>query len=258
MKINKKILQTLKGVGYIGVIALWVVLIAASQNKQQDFVCKELVVNIDHHTGLFFIQEDEVFEILNHETSNGILNEKIRTLPLNTMERRLNANPFIKNAQIFAQPNGRLVVDIKQRKPLIRVINKNNVSYYLDMNGNPMPISYNFTPRVPVVNGFIYQNQYKHERDSLIQLEIYELGQFIHESDFWSAFIQQIYVNENREFELIPRLGNQYIIFGNIESMEEKFTKLYIFYREGLKTGSWDKYKSINLKYKNQIICSKI
>jgi cell division protein FtsQ len=40
--------------------------------------------------------------------------------------------------------------------------------------------------------------------------------------------------------------------------MVEKFEKLHTFYLQGLNTtGSWNKYSVINLKFKNQIVCTK-
>jgi cell division protein FtsQ len=82
------------------------------------------------------------------------------------------------------------------------------------------------------------------------------LSQYIDKNDFLKAQIEQIYLNDEKEFELIPKIGNNTILFGDTEDMKEKFEKLIVFYRKGLNTIGWNKYKFINLKFKNQIVCS--
>jgi cell division protein FtsQ len=47
-------------------------------------------------------------------------------------------------------------------------------------------------------------------------------------------------------------------VFGEAKDFEEKFEKLKTFYTEGLnKTDGWNKYSTINIKYKNQVVCTK-
>ena len=65
------------------------------------------------------------------------------------------------------------------------------------------------------------------------------------------------YIKENKEIELIPRVGNHNILLGNINGYEEKFKKLKLFYSEGVKQTGWNNYKEINLKFKDQIVCVK-
>jgi cell division protein FtsQ len=47
------------------------------------------------------------------------------------------------------------------------------------------------------------------------------------------------------------------VVFGSIENYEEKFRNLEAFYKKGLPVSGWNLYKEINLKYKNQIVCTK-
>ena len=41
------------------------------------------------------------------------------------------------------------------------------------------------------------------------------------------------------------------------ENMEDKFDNLSLFYKSGVQQTGWKKYKEINLKYKDQIVCIK-
>ncbi|MCC6689974.1 MAG: hypothetical protein IT235_00435, partial [Bacteroidia bacterium] len=95
-------------------------------------------------------------------------------------------------------------------------------------------------------------------RKSTLVDDLFELAKYITADEFWKAQIEQVYVNADNELELIPRVGNQRIILGDITEMDQKFKKLLIFYRQGLNpTGWWNKYSVINLKFKNQIVCTR-
>ena len=89
-------------------------------------------------------------------------------------------------------------------------------------------------------------------------INLYELGLFIMKDRFLKMLIEEIYVDRNGEFELIPKLGNQIILFGSAENMEDKFERLLVFYKKGLSITGWQRYNVINIKFRNQIICSKI
>ena len=88
--------------------------------------------------------------------------------------------------------------------------------------------------------------------------QVYELAKFIVADTFWNAQAEQIYVNENQELELIPRIGNHRIVIGDAENLAEKFNRLMIFYTQGLNKTGWNNYSVINLKYRNQVVCTKI
>ncbi|RLD54531.1 MAG: cell division protein FtsQ, partial [Bacteroidetes bacterium] len=83
------------------------------------------------------------------------------------------------------------------------------------------------------------------------------LAFYINDDEFLKAQIEQIYVTESKEFELIPKVGRQLILFGGIENMEKKFNNLIAFYKKGMKNNGWTKYKTINLKFENQVVCAK-
>ena len=139
-------------------------------------------------------------------------------------------------------------------------------SFYVDNFGAFMPLSPLYVSRLVVVNGHLknidlkkiqgidFENQDKYSE----LISIFKLVKFIKRDEFLSALIEQIYINRNREIELTPKLGRQTILFGTIENMEEKFSNLELFYKQGMQINGWSAYKIINVKYKNQVVCTKI
>ena len=87
--------------------------------------------------------------------------------------------------------------------------------------------------------------------------DFYAMARFILADEFWSAHVEQIYVNNYGEIELVPKVGDHKIIFGTSDQMEEKFWKLKTFYKEGLNYTGWENYDTLNLKFENQVVCTK-
>jgi len=155
--------------------------------------------------------------------------------------------PFVKKSEVYNSLSGKLVVEIQQRNPIVRILKGNG--YYIDTEGKKMPLSSKFTSRVLVVSGAV--------NDQLIKEELFELVKFITNDEFWKSQITQIHVNRNKEYVLIPRVGDHKIELGSIENYQRKFQKLSALYTEGFSKTGWNKYKNINLKYKNQVVCTK-
>jgi cell division protein FtsQ len=122
-----------------------------------------------------------------------------------------------------------------------------------------------------VANGFISEpfrigqtlNIHDVDHDSLSPSEqtiydVYRLAAFITADRFWNSQIEQIYVNNKYEIELIPRVGSHIIELGKTENIEEKMANLKLLYRQGFNKLGWNQYVKISLKYKNQVVCTKI
>jgi cell division protein FtsQ len=68
------------------------------------------------------------------------------------------------------------------------------------------------------------------------------------------AQIDQVDITANRTFELIPKLGNQVIRFGNADNYNEKFNKLMAFYKQVQTRTGWNKYSIIDVQFKDQVV----
>jgi len=187
------------------------------------------------------------------------------------LENVLNSHVAISKAEVYMSEDGEVSIEVKQRKPVMRVFNYDNESYYIDEEGELMPLSEKYTARVPVANGFIaepYAKRYMYsindiKNDSLARAnsvldDLFDIAMFIGQDEFWKVQVEQVYVNREGELELIPMVGDHRIVFGDATDIEQKFKKLRIFYEEGLNTtGWWNSYSVINLKFKDQVVCTK-
>lgn len=240
----------------LSTLAFFILFIAAIE-KEKENVCKGINVEIDYAKENYFVNKQDIQKIIERDTA-VLLNKPIHQIALRDIENSIKRIPYVKNAELYLDMQGQLHVKIKQRNPILKVINNQGVSYYIDENGEKMPISFKFTSRVPVASGHIKDNGLNiGYADSGIVSDVYYLAKYISKHSFWEALVDQIYINEKKEIEIIPKLGNHIVLFGNIQNMEKKFRDLFTFYKEGLKYTGWYQYKTINLKYEGQIVCTK-
>lgn len=232
-------------------IVFVLILIVAGLN-QKDIVCKEVQVNIIDKNELKFVSENEILSIIQN---NSLVNQKISEIDLENIEKILEENEFIDNAEVFSNFDGLINIDIVQNKPLYRIINNSNVSYYISNKSYKVPLSSNFTPRLILATGHIPNKEVK--PTNLVNYQLDKLIKYIKSDAFWDAMITQVEVKPNGEFVLIPKLGKHTVLLGDAERLEEKFSKLKIFYQKAIKKTNWEEYKEINLKYEGQLIGSK-
>lgn len=240
---------------FIWVVSLagLVVLMSFIGVKKSTMTCKKVQVLIPGSQ--YFIDKQEVDNILGLN-NNSLVGMRLETINLHGLEKKLKANPFIASAKVYADMDGVIVVEISQRQPMMRMINLNGQNFYIDEHGLKIPVSENFTARVLVANGFI-DEAFLNRIDTLhtaISKDVFKTADFIRKDSLWAAQIGQIYVNEQHEIELIPRVGNQRILLGSADSLDVKFKNLLAFYKQALPMVGWDTYKAINIKYSNQVI----
>lgn len=241
--------------GFIWAVSLGglVVLMSFIGVKKSTMVCKKVEVMIPGSQ--YFIDKEEVDNILGLN-SNSLIGRRLENINLHKLEKMLQSNPFVQSARVYADMDGVIVVEISQRKPMLRVINMYGQDFYVDENGLKIPVSPNFTAKVLVANGFI-DEPFGIKVDTLhtaLAKDVYKTADFIRKDSLWAAQIGQIYVNDQHEIELIPRVGNQRILLGNADSLDVKFKNLLAFYKQALPQVGWDTYKAINIKYSNQVI----
>lgn len=232
------------------------VLMSFIEGEKRETICKEVKIIIP---GTYnFIERSEIDRIL-LKSQGPLVGRLLNKINIQEIEGVLRANPFIQHAKVFADMDGVINIQVKQREPLLRVFNLTSQDFYIDRNGFKIPTSSTFTARVLVSNGFILEN-FGNKVDTLktkLARDLYRTALFIEKDTLWNHQIEQLYVNEQKEIEMIPRVGDHKIILGNADSLESKFRNLLIFYKKAMPKVGWDTYKTISIKYANQIVCEK-
>lgn len=256
---------------------MWVLLVAGAgvlvgfvEVEQFSRPCKNVVISIDYGAADVLITKKDVDSIV-LKTAGMIKGKPLGYINTGSIEQSIRKQPYVANVSVFENNEGTLFIYVHQREPLLRIINNKYESFYLDESGYLLPVNPNFSARVLVANGFINDSYMKNPayRVNILALSdsifydsrltnLYKLAMYISHDSFLKTQIDQIYVNELDEFELIPKIGNHVIMLGNADDLDDKFRKLFAFYRLGLNKIGWNKYNTINIKFKNQVVCSKI
>jgi len=169
-------------------------------------------------------------------------------IDLYMLEEQVLENPYVEKVSLFITVDGNLNTVIQQREPIARILDGNS-SYYVDSQAVKVPISENFSARVPVITGVSNEK----EVSRLIVL----LNKIV-KDNFLSKEIIGIELKAQNEYMFTVRSGNYRINFGDLTEIDSKIKKLKAFYSKVFLDSTIHKYKTINIKYHNQVVGEKI
>jgi cell division protein FtsQ len=181
------------------------------------------------------------------QNGDSIKNQAKSVINLYSLENKVAQNPYVEKASVFLTIDGALKSIIKQRTPIARIIDKNG-SYYVDKQGVKIPLSANYSARVLLVSG-IYNDEDLEE--------VLQLINTILADDFLQKEVVGIQKSATDEYQFSARSGNYKIDFGKLTEVDVKIKKLKAFYNKTFEDKTIQNYKTINVKYHNQVVCTK-
>lgn len=226
----------------------------------------DLHVKVEGGEGVHFIDEGAVRRAI-LDQGTAVVGAASGQVDLAGIEARLRAIPCVAGAEVYHDLGGALHVRVRQRQPVIRVLNGDGTSFYIDEEGWTMPVDGDYTARVPVAMGWLNEPGAAngvilvHGHDMLVQRylsdDLHRLALFLRSDPLWNALIDQVVVTADGAFELIPIVGGQRILLGGAEALEQRFAKLRLFYTNGIPKADWRRYARIDLRFNDQIVCTK-
>jgi cell division protein FtsQ len=227
---------------------------------------KDLQIRIDRAQPNGFLSYNSLRTAIN-KASDSVIGKQVKQVDVARLSAMIDQNPWVSGNEVCIGLDGVLRIKVDERKAIIRVYSYGNKSLYLDEAGYLFPENINYTPRVRIASGYISlpasKNRAKgHVLDSLysqsILNELLKIEMALRDNEFLDALIDQIYVNSIGEYELVPKLGKAVVILGNTEMLNHKLAKLVQYYKSSAFKPEMLDYRSINLKFRNQIVCTKI
>jgi len=246
------------------IVACFVFYAILSKDKKYSGV----TYDIEYFSDTLFTEKD-----LAQYAHLSVIGKPFDSVNLAALETQIETFPYISNADVINN-RGNLIIKATQEKVIARIFNNKDEQFLLAESGKLVPKAKNKAGRMLVISGniheryadnyFVYAKDTVHKNQPNIKYSplhlAWKIAFFIEQSPFFKAQISQIYVNESRDLELVPVVGEHIILFGNVvmnenidEVIEERFDNLKYIYSEGFKITGW-KYKSINLKYGREII----
>ena len=193
-----------------------------------------------------FVKQETVNKLL-IENNEGVSSIQKVNLDLNKLEKNLNAQEMIEKSDVYVSIDGVLKAVVRQKTPIARIFD-NEGSFYTDYEGNRMPLSTNFTARVPLVSGGINKNNNE---------DLAQLLRIIHDDPFLKKNIIGIEIMPNGSLKMHNRNFDFQIDFGKLINMEHKFKNYKAFFQKAVLDSSLYKYKKIDLRFTEQVVCTK-
>ncbi len=247
----RKVLQAL----FTLVVATCCIVAVISASKiESNKTLSKVEVQIKSQRLYHFVEEQQIIDEAITNRNIDIMHVPVSKVDLKSMEQVLKADPWVADAQLYIDNNLVLHMLITQRIPIARLFDRTGNSYYMDKTLNTMPLSDNFKYYTSVVTNVPVLGA---DTQSLwLKKQIYAMVHSIQNDTFWNAQVSQIIVDSDYSFELVPVLGDQRIIFGDTSRMAEKFSNVHSFYKNVLNRIGWDKYETLDLRFKGQVVAS--
>ena len=239
----------------MGLAAWFVVILGFVSGEADQVICMRINVVLSDTVNNRFVTDPDIRAMFR---SQGLQLQGYPMKEINTreLERLLEKNTYIRRAEVSTDVSGRMEIRLDQRIPLVRIMPEGKAGFYLDTEGEVLPLSDRFVPHIFLVSGNIKDADGSTGTSTQLE-EIHRFCTYVTEHPFWSEQIQQLYVNRRGEYELIPRVGAHQILMGSMEQWDKKLRNLELLYQQGLSAYGWNSYGTINLKYTNQVICTK-
>ncbi len=226
-------------------IALMFSLLVFTNNRNEVRPIEQIDVKLLSSNNHFITQEMiEKIIVQSFPNNSKITNSE---LDLENIENLLNKNEMIAHSEVFVDINGKLHAEVTQKTAVARVINGTE-TYYIDANGNRMPLSKNFSAHVPIVFGQIKPAN-KENFASLLNT--------IFNDEFLKTTITGIQINPDQSLIFIVRDYNYLVEFGHLKEIDRKLDNYKAFVHYSKNDTIIGYYKNVNLRFTEQVVCTK-
>jgi cell division protein FtsQ len=236
-----------------GTIVLLVAAIRIKDSKK----CTGVDVNIKGVSNNFFVDKADILSVILSGPNGNVLDRAVSSFDLQSIESELEKSIWVKKTQLYFDNNERLQVIVLEREPVARVFSSFGTTFYVDKDLSMLPLSEKFSARLPVFTNFPSDKKVLLPSDSSLLRDIVSISLAIQKDSFQMAMIEQIDITDQRSFEMLPKLGNTTIILGDAKNIDNKLSKLRLFYKSVLVKAGWNMYSEINIQYNNQVVAKR-
>ena len=275
-----KILSLLAWVALLGYLIFAVHLCSREQEKR---LVKEVVVTVRDADRLQIITPEMVKLWLEQEGFR-LRDTEVERVDTEAIRRMIARRGFVRDVRVYTGLGGKVCIDLSQRLPIARVNTANGYNFYITEDGWILPLQRHYVLYVPTITGnftppfsreyigsvseCLPEAQKKVDENYLFFTKLINFVRLIRGDSFWNAQIVQIDVStpargagqvhwQEPEVEIVPRVGRHVVLLGTLDEVEQKLDRLMLFYRRVLDYEGWETYRTVNLKYRNQVVCTK-
>jgi cell division protein FtsQ len=254
MASKTKIVRILLTTLWVSVGITVIGLLVAAVKKEEAQKCTGLNVQIKGVSNNFFVDKQDIMQAINLYIDGTPVGQPVSLLNLRSLEADVEKNIWVKSAQMFFDNNAILQVVVTEREPVARIFTSSGTTFYIDSSLAMLPLSDKFSARLPVFTNFPSDKAVLTKADSLLLKEVYEVSMEIQKNPFRMALIEQVNITAQRQFEMVPKIGNNLLMLGDGKNAAEKFEKLELFYKKVMPQTGWNKYSLVDVQYAGQVV----
>ena len=242
-----KVLKTfIKAAFLLAALAYLVFALTTLNRPKEGQVCNGLDIYVSASDSSI-INENDVRELL---VSHKLFPEgkSMDDVDISQLTAVLTSSPYIDDAMCYLTAESRITIQVTAREPVLHVINDAGEDFYIDRKGHTMPRGHHQADLI-VMTG--------HVSRATAGALYAPMGIALSKDTFWNRQTEEIHVTDAGELEITPRVGDHIIQLGDTSALSDKLSRMRLFYTEGLDKAGWNRYKIINLKYKDQVIATR-
>lgn len=247
--------KILVNTGWLLLLAAVTVVLVSAANKKSGQPCAGIQVSVSGPGDHFFVDEKDVKGMLS--TGGAIVGRPINQIDLHLLEHQIESDRWIHNAELFFDNQHVLQAVVVENEPIARVFNRNGRSFYIDSACRQLPLKGKLSARVPMFSNVPAGPYHNNSLDSSLLAQLKEMALFINNDPFWSAQIAQVHINDDRELEIIPTVGNHQVYLGKPADIPAKLNRLYTFYKQVWAKVGLEKYEKLDVQYSGQVVATR-
>lgn len=238
----------------LSISVLAVVVVAMVKIPQRR--CETILVNAHTQNESLLLAQSDVEGML-AEKGIEIVGKRIKDVDLTEVTAILEKSPYIKRLNFIHFSGKKLLIDYDLRDIVMHVYDRDGGQYFVDNDGSLVPFSSKMKDYLIIVNGNVGQTYKSGTTVSKDLQKVLNVAQKILADDFYRAQFRQIYLNNQHQMELVASLGNQIILFGGDDNIDEKLNNLKVVYKDGLSRKGYNTYAMLDARYKNRVIAKR-
>lgn len=232
----------------------------AGRESRRSVRCKGLDIVILDSMKNSFVSENDVRTYIDREYGK-YMDEAIDSIDLVKMEKIIDGRSAVLKSHAYVTVDGILHIEVTQRRPIVR-FQKSDGGFYADKDGFIFPLQRSYASHVQIIDGKIPLAANSGHKGAIVNPEekewfdsIMDIVNYIEKDRTWKDKIVQISVGDDGDLILVPREGDERFLFGQPEDVEEKFGKMEKYYTHIVASAEARKYRTVDLRYKGQIVC---
>lgn len=241
---KRKINIILSVIPVILAIVITVIGLIGDHRCHQERLCRGIDVQVPDYPVYRFVCQDDVISIVSEEYG-AYLNRPVDSVNTHRIEQTLLGKGIIKDCIAYFTNDGILHVEAWQSTP-VAALKFNDAEYYLDNKGNCFPVKEDWFANAVKVYGM------REATNTVWNARIAAMAQWITNDPHWQPLVEKLVSDDNGDISVCIKGKKERFLIGQPTGYEKKFGRIGQYLE---RIGSEKEYKSVNVKYKGQIVC---